>query len=98
MRRSMKLSRAAEQPKGRRCEAEKRLVGGLRAGRRRKRPTASPEQLDLLRLRARGNDAGRAACNGSNQRAAEVEGRPRQEAANCVAQTARPSQAPGEGQ
>jgi hypothetical protein len=63
----------------------------LRAGWGRKRPTAAPEQPGLLRLRRRDNNAVR-------RRAAEVEGRPRQEAANCVAQTARLSQPPGEGQ
>ena len=32
------------------------------------------------------------------QRAMETASKPKQEAANCVARTARPSQAPGEGQ
>jgi hypothetical protein len=82
-------------------QAEKRLVVALRAGWCRKWPTASPKQPGFLRLRARGNDAAwrRATCDGGRrQRAMEAKGRRKQKAANCVAQTARPSQAQGEGQ
>lgn len=41
--------------------------------------------------------SGRAICNSRNQRASEVEGRLRQEAADCIAQIAQYSQAQGEG-
>jgi hypothetical protein len=82
------------------------LVGGLRAGWCRKRPTASPQQSGFLKLMARDNDAAwrRAICNSSRerrlrkQRAMEVEGKLKQEAVDSVARTARLSQAQGKGQ
>jgi hypothetical protein len=53
-------------------EAEKRVVGGLRAGWRRKRRTASPEQPGFLTLRAIGISAvrRRTTCN-NNSRASQ---------------------------
>jgi hypothetical protein len=55
--------------RGWRGEAEKRLVGYLRANRSRRQPAASPEPPGFLKLWARGNDAARrrAACNGSHR-------------------------------